>query len=334
MQLLDYAQVAITKFFKPTQKAFQGFSRLPGRYVRYTPPREITPSVIKKYFRTIFVLRRVITDLTKAIITKSNAPEYDSLASKVCLNLLLFSYVIVEKKTGRILDPEFTEFYTTSRVDPKLIAIMYRDELSSPLMLMDEVAVMTLDTIAGFNPVSPLDSISYELKAFEESRELMVNHFEQGAHTKLAMILDSEGLNLAQMKAERESITATMVGVENAGAPFVGFSKGAKGQIIELQNNFVSDSHIAFFEYITTAIATACGVPSDYVNQAQKGSGLSDSRHKITDYVYNQTIIGLQRTVEDFMTLLDIDYKLERPLTEAQQLLLDNKSQTVDTLKG
>lgn len=284
----------------------------------------LKPKHLKLYFNSIFVVRRAITDLSKAIITKSNIPELDSFATKIALHLMLFAHVIVVKTTKQILDPEFCEYWVTSNVDPKLVIVRYTTDYETIDYTYEELAVMTIDTIGYFNPVSVLESIAYELQSFDYSRKLMNSHFEKGYTARLAFILDSQGMNPTTIGEERQAITETVIGENNLGKPLVAFSDGAKGQIIELKNDFVSSEHIQFFEYITTSVATALGVPSDYVNQATKGSGLSDSRYKVTDYVYNQTIKALQKNVMEFLASLGVQYTLEEPLTEAQLLLAKN----------
>ena len=292
--------------------------------------RQIGPAQLKQYYRTNFILRRVLQNLSKSILTKSTHPELDSAASTICLNLLIYGFVVVRKSDNTILDPEFCEFLTKSRVDPRLYAIDYKHDQDDRVYSVDELAVVTLDTFGYFNPISLLEGISPELDAFQLSRQLMVKHMEKGANSKLALILDSDGMNPDQFTKERQSISESMLGEDNFGRPLVAFTKGAKGQIIELKNDFVSSEHIAFFEYITVAIATALGVPGDYVNQATKGSGLSDSRYKVTDFVYNQTVIALQTVVESVFKSLQIQYTLERPLTEVdRQLMLDNSQPVV-----
>jgi hypothetical protein len=326
-------------FQKNTNQTVRNFPN--EQYTFFVPSREFGYSELKSFFRSVSILRRGITDLASAVINQQDIPnKWDPLAKKAVIHLLLYGLVIVRKPTvdnqfPEVFDPEYCEYYTSSYRDHTLVGLVYRlHDSDYTWYYADELAIITLDNYESFPGFSVLEGIAPELRSFNISRQIMETQYSGGNSTRLAMILDNKGLNGDQMESERKNIKATVSGSANADKTLVAFSPDAKGQIIELKNAFVTQDHIAFFEYFAVSVATSLGIPRDYMNATHEGSGLSDSRFKVSDYVYNQTIKNLQSLVKNLFFLLGIDdYQLSSPISSQDLLLMEvQKANKLDSL--
>jgi len=262
---------------------------------------------IRDYYHRIAYIRRVIRDiLALCYVYGTSGGGLLEAQSKIYMReLLLQGFVVVDKKTKDILKPEYCTFYRIPSVN-KLYGLRYRYANFEQFYTISDIAFVVLDSFGEFPGVSPLQGITEELESFSLDRVIMVNSKKAGAHTRLAMLLDSAGMSQVDMTNERSLIKDTLTGVTNAGTPLVAFSQGGKGQIIELKGNFNEESYQKLSDQVLRSIANTFGLPANYVLINSTGA-LSASMAEISDFIASYTAGELHKMIEMLMSDLGLN---------------------------